>query len=714
LPVDADLLAHLSAETRKARTFEIVRQLFLMGSRHQPVVLAVEDLHWIDPTSEALLASLVDGMAGASILLLATFRPGYRPDWLDKSYATQIALQPLGLDDSRQVVRRVLRDVALPLAREEQLLAKAEGNPFFLEELAHTVRERGEWQPALAVPDTIQAVLAARMDRLPAAERRLLQAAAVIGKDVTAPLLQAIAEQPEAALQRGLAHLQAAEFLYETRFSPEREYTFKHALTQDVAYASLPQGRRRALHARIVAALEALAGEQGAEPVERLAHHALLGEVWDKAVAYGRQAGEKAMARSAHREAVGYFEQALSTLPRLPETRNTLEQAIDLRLAMRSALRPLGDFGRLLACLREAEALAAALDDPRRLGQVSAFLAVQSRFMGAYDQAISAAHRALALATIKGDSVLHALTNQHLGTVYYDQGDYRRAIDCLGQAVRFLDGARRLERFGEVLPPAVYSRAYLAGCHAELGMFPEGLTLGEEGFRIAEAVDHPCSLMYACWGVGLLALCQGHLAKALPLLERTVSLCQGADSPIYFPRMAVTLGTVYSAVGRVADAMPLLTQAMDQAGATGMVGFLALGRLSLAEAQMLAGRLEEAHALAEGTLALAHEHRQRGQVAYALRLLGDIAVRREPPQAEQAEVSYQEALALAAELAMRPLQAHCRRSLGTLYDKTGRQAQARNELSSALALYRAMGMTFWLPETEAALAQVQGEVAPTA
>src|SRR5207253_4225000 len=199
---------------------------------------------------------------------------------------------------------------------------------------------------------TVQAVLAARIDRLPPEEKRLLQTAAIIGTEVPSPLLQAIAEVPEAALHRELAHLQAAEFLYETRLFPEREYTFKHALTHEVAYGSLLQERRRVLHAGIVGALERLAGDRVAEQVERLAHHALRGEVWDKALAYFRQAGEKALARSAHREAVGYLEQALSALPHLSEQRDTREQAIGLRLALRTALRPLGDFGRILASLR--------------------------------------------------------------------------------------------------------------------------------------------------------------------------------------------------------------------------------------------------------------------------------------------------------------------------------------------------------------------------
>ena len=228
--------------------------------------------------------------------------------------------------------------------------------------------------------------------------------------------------------------------------------------------------------------------------------------------------------------------------------------------------------GRILAYLREAEALAEALDDPRRLGQVSLFLSDHFRFMGAYDQAIAAAQRALALATASGDVVLHALANQRLGQAYQAQGDYRRAIDCLGQTVASLDGAQRRERFGQVILPAVLSRAYLAWCHAELGMFAEGRALGEEGLRIAEAVAHPGSLMYAYHGIGLLALRQGDLPRALPLLERAMGICQDADLPLFFPWMAAALGAAYTLAGRVADAVPLLTQAMEQTIATETVG----------------------------------------------------------------------------------------------------------------------------------------------
>jgi len=461
------------------------------------------------------------------------------------------------------------------------------------------------------------------------------------------------------------------------------------------------------LHARIVETLEKIAGDRVVEEVERLAYHALRGEVWDKALAYCRQAGEKVMARSAHREAVRYFEQALGALAHLPEQRDTRKQAIDLRLALVNALYPSGDLGRTLAYLREAEALAAALDDARRLGHVSGFLSSYLCDMGAYDPALAAAQRALALATASGDGHLRARAHYDLGRAYEALGDYRRAIDGFRQTAASITEARRHERFGHATLPAVSSRAWLAGCHAELGAFAEGRALGEEGLCLAEGVAQPGSLMIASRGLGLLLLRQGDLHRALPLLERAVSICQETSLPIFFPRIAAALGAAYTWAGRVADAVPLLTQALEQTTATERGDVQACCLLALGEAHLQAGNLEEAHTLAKRALAFTHTHQERGNQAYALHLLGDIAARREPPERDQAEAHYQQALALAEELDMRPLQAHCHRGLGTLYVTTGQREQARTALSMAIEMYRNMEMTFWLPETEAALAEVE-------
>jgi tetratricopeptide (TPR) repeat protein len=603
---------------------------------------------------------------------------------------------------------------------KQRLIERTQGNPFFVAESVRTLVETqvlvgdqgayrlGKALPTIQVPATVQAVLAARIDRLPLEEKQLLQTAAVIGTQVPLVLLQAIAEVPEEALHLGLAHLQAAEFLYETRLFPEHEYTFKHALTQQVAYETLLQERRRVLHARIVEALEGRVGDGGAEQVERLVQHALRGEVWDKALAYCRQAGEKAMTQSAHREAVGYFEQALSALPHLPETRDRREQAIDLRLALRSALLPSDNSGRMLALLHEAETLITALDDPGRLGQVSQFLAIQFLLIGAYDQAMAAGQRALTLALASRDAVLHALAQQSLGIVCQAQGDYRQAIVYLGQTVTFFTGVEHHERFGQFFLPAVSARAWLTACYAEVGRFTEGKAVGDAGLQIAQESNHLGSLMLASWGMGLLSLRQGDLPSALSLLERAVVLCREASISVWFTLMAAALGAAYTVSGRDAEAAVLLTQALEETGATDMLGFQERSSLPLGEAHAQAGRLDEAHTLAAHALGLARQHQERGQEAYALRLLGDVAVRRQPPENEPAVAHYHQALVLAEALGMRPLAAHCHRGLGTLYGALGRREQACAALATAVELYRAMDMTFWLSQTAAALAQVEG------
>jgi tetratricopeptide (TPR) repeat protein len=326
--------------------------------------------------------------------------------------------------------------------------------------------------------------------------------------------------------------------------------------------------------------------------------------------------------------------------------------------------------------------------------------------MGEHAQAIAAGQRGLALATAGGDVILQALAHQYLGIAYHRQGDNRRAIDCLKQAAAFFDGGRRSERFGQAQMPAVLSRTALAGCHAELGMFAESRALGEEGLRIAEEVNHPASLMEALRVVGRLALLQGDLPTALPLLERALDLCQEADFPAMFPGTAVVLGAAYTLAGRVADAVLLLTQAMEQTAALERVDLPVPCLLSLGEAHLLAGHPEKALALAKQALALTRAHQERSHEAYALRLLGEIAAHRALPDVGEAAAHYRQALALAAELRMRPLVAHCHLGLGVLYQRLGKREPARAALSTAIELLRVMEMTFWLPRAEAALAKV--------
>src|SRR3989454_2849200 len=312
VPVDDPAWQNLDPPQRRQRTLDAVKRLLLRESQVQPLLVVFEDLHWIDGETQALLDNLVESLGSACLLLLVNYRPEYEHRWGSKTAYSQLRLDTLPAASATELLAALLGpDPGLgPLTR---MLVKR-GNPFFLEETVRTLvetgalaGERGAYRltrpvEALQVPTTVQTILAARIDRLPAEEKQLLQAASVIGKHVPYALLAAIAEQPEEALRRGLAHLQEAEFLYETQLFPDLEYTFKHALTHEVAYGSLLQDRRRALHARIAETIEGLHHDRLAEQVDRLAHHALRGEVWDKAVTHLQAAGIRAIERAAYRE----------------------------------------------------------------------------------------------------------------------------------------------------------------------------------------------------------------------------------------------------------------------------------------------------------------------------------------------------------------------------------------------------------------------------
>jgi transcriptional regulator with AAA-type ATPase domain/tetratricopeptide (TPR) repeat protein len=694
----AESLTTLSPETIKVRTFETLHALFLSDNRPEPLVLAVEDLQWIDPASEAYLGSLADRVVGGRILLAATYRPGYRSPWINKSSATQIAIQPLAPQESLSVVRVAFGsdEIADPLAR--LILAKAEGNPFFLEELARAAREQGVESTSLTAPDTVQEVLLARIDRLPPAVTSLLQAAAAIGKDFSFEILRALAGSPDDVIRDGLRHLQGAEFIHQTGSVPEAEYTFRHALTHEVAYEHLTGERRRELHGRILAAIETLYPARLAEHIERLAHHAFHGAVWGKAVTYLRQAGNNAAARSANREAVARFEQALVALAHLPSSREATEQAIDLRFELRNPLHLLAEFGRLFDHLREAQALSEAIDDQWRLGWVVSYLTQTLRLTGAADRAIQSGQRAVAIAEARGDFRLQVATEFHLGSAYEDLGDYRRASEILRRVVERLQGDRVYERFGLSGLPSVVARAHLMCCLAELGEFTEGSERGAEGIRIAEEVHDPHGLVNAEFGAATIRILKGEFHEAIPGLERGLGLCQSSNLLLMFPRVAAALGFVYAQSGRLPEAVPLLERAVEQAASLRLTNMQSTFLTWLGETCLMAGRMEDAVRLTERALDRAREQKEQGHEAHAFRLLGELAARRTPPDFAKSESCYRRAFALAEELGMRPLLARCHLALGRLYRQAGQRASGDQHLALATALFREMDMRVWLEE----------------
>jgi class 3 adenylate cyclase/tetratricopeptide (TPR) repeat protein len=702
----------LPPQRQRQHTFDTLLAWLHAEAQRRPVLVIVEDLHWLDPSTLELLSLLIDQSAQARLCLVLTARPEFHPPWTMMAHLTSLTLRRLTPAQVEHLAMHVAVDKAIPPAVLHEVIRKTDGVPLFVEELLKTVLESGLLQehedryelsgplPPLAIPATLHDALMARLDRL-AAVKVVAQQGAAIGRTFTYELMQAVAQLDAATLQGALVLLVETEVLTQRGLPPQATYTFKHALVQDAAYQSLLRSTRQQYHQQIAQVLEARLPDICETQPELLAHHYTEAGLSAQAIAYWQRAGQRAMARSGYREAVACFEQALVILRRLPEHRDTREQAIDLWLDMRNAFVVLGDQGALLDSLREAEALAKALDDPRRLGRVSLYMTEYFRMEGDYDRAVASGQQALALAESVGDLGMQVVANVYLGIAYYTRGDHPRAMEALRKVVTALAGDLNREHFGMTGFPSVLSRTWLAWCLAEVGAFREAMAHAEAGLRLAEAVDHPFSLVNAYSGIGRVYLYKGVLSQAIPLLARGLALCQTWDIRSWLHTLAGYLGRAYALSGRVAEALPLLEQAVAE-------GDHAMWTAHLSEACLLTGQIAKASTLAGHALALSRDRKERSYQAWALRLLGEIASQSDPPEIESAETHYRQALVLAEELGMRPLVAHCHLGLGTLYAKTGQCEQARTELSTAIEMYRAMEMTFWLPQTEAVLAQVEG------
>jgi len=703
----------LDPPVRRRRTLDAVKRLLLRESQVQPVLVVVEDLHWIDSETKAVLDGLVESLSAARLLLLVNYRPEYPHDWGTYPYYTQLTLDPLPAEGAERLLTALLGSNAdlEPLTR--RLIAQTEGNPFFLEESVRTLvetgaltGERGAYQlarplQAIQVPATVQAVIAARIDRLFATDKALLQMASVLGKDVPMGLLQAIAEVPVDELRAAIGRLLAADFLYEVEFLPDVQYSFKHALTHEVTYGSLLQDRRRTLHVRIVETIERMYLDRLAEHVDRLAHHALRGENWTKAVAYLQQAGAKALARSVHREAVRCFEQALTSLTHLPETRETLEQAIDLRFDLRNALLPLVEWKRIKEYLREAEALARKCNDQRRLASVAGYMSgLHLNTGGSASDVRAFAEEVEALGASLRDVPLQVAGGYYHVWLGALSGDYRGTEHRCRTLIDSLRGDLSRDRFGLVAYPAVVARAFLARALAELGVFEEGREHGQEAVQLAESLDHPFSLIWACMNLGRLEYLRGDFNRAIMPLERAVAVSNEGNIAYLTPLAQAGLGHVYARSGRVEEGVSWLKQALAGYASAG-IGYLhSMSMLQLGEAHLLAGRVKEAWDFGTRAVVLARERGERGHEAWAHHLLGEAESHRSHPDVTAAEAHYAASTALASQLEMRPLVAHCRFSLGKLHGRSD-DRRATEDLTTATNLFREMGMRFWLEQAEA-------------
>jgi len=597
----------------RSNTFEALRHVLLAAARHEPTVLAIEDVHWSDDTSALFLAGLATAAAGSPLMLVTTYRPGTHPPWLDLSYATQLSLPRLGPADSLQVVQSVLESEDISEALGRAILSRGEGNPFFLEELALATTTESDVIDAGSVPHTVEGVLVARMDRLPEVSRRVLQTAAVLGREAPVRLLEAVWAGPGAPHPH-LELLGRDEFLVQTSVGGLDGYRFKHALTHDVAYQSLPAVRRRALHEAAGLYLEEMYAGRIDEAYDLLAHHWARTDDAPRAVGYLRRAAEASFRRYAHQEASAALREAVRHAERLPQAeRDTRMVEVTLRLV--SSMYFLGGMRESQAELARLAPRIDVLDDRRLRGDFHFWVAHTASHLGDHRRSQRAARAALADGERLGDSAAQGRALYILCREGWWTGDFRDGIAHGQSAVPLLEEAGEYWWLG-------HCHFFIAHSLYSLGEFDLALAAASRGGAIGDAVADPRLRSWAAWARGLYEAARGNTQVGLTECTRGYELSPDE------PNTAWALGALGFArreSGDLQEATADLLRAIDLAASTHHPGILGRFQGWLAETLLRAGDHDEARKVASTARATAEETGCKWVAALAHRTLGRIA-----------------------------------------------------------------------------------------
>jgi class 3 adenylate cyclase/tetratricopeptide (TPR) repeat protein len=699
----------LDPAQRRRRIVDGVKALLVRESKRRPVVVVVEDLHWVDSETQALLDKLVDGIRAARVLVLVNYRPEYTPGWTSKSHYRQVHIDPLQAGSAAELLQSLLGHDPTVQPLTPLLIERTEGVPFFMEEcvrmLVETnalVGQRGAYRlvmplATIDVPPTVNAILAARIDRLLPIDKHRLQEASVLGKDFSLPLLVAVADEEEDEVRHSLARLQAADLVHETQLFPDLEYAFTHALTHEVAYGTILHDRRRALHVRALEAIEARYPTRLGEHAEQLADHAVRGEVRDKATAYLHLAGANAWARGAPEEAVECYEGALELLAQLPRTTESIRRSIDIRLSLSPPLSLKGHTSRAIALTEEAARLADELGDQLTLGRIAMRIGAPLWIEGRYAEGIDYAQRALKIAAETGDAALRVGASYMLAVSYSALGRYRAAIELM---VPMVDGPdAEVAKIAVGANVSVYTSAcsWLAAFFGLLGDFTPARRYGERGLAPAKPEPVAEAMLFCLRTIA--PLVQGEFAEAAELADTAVHLCEPANLSVWLSNAYSLRGSTRMWLGRIEEGLSDLEEGARLYETSGAKASLAFFLYRWAEGLLLADRAEAA-GIARRALDLAAAGGERANEASALHVLGQVAAR-ETPDADVAEAHYRRALAMGTEIGLRPLVARCHLNLAELYRRSGKHQRVKEHLALATAMFREMSMRYWLEKAQA-------------
>src|SRR5262249_54043694 len=540
------------------------------------------------------------------VLALVPFRSDFEPPWVGLPNVGTLTLGRLDRNDVESMVARVTGGRVLPAEVTEQIVVKTDGNPLFVEELTKAVLEGGILVedaegyrpdgplPPLAIPETLQDSLMARLDRL-APVREIAQIGAAIGREFSYSLVRALVGSDESALKRGLAQLEQAGLVFRRGEPPDAAvYSFKHALVRDAAYESLLKSRRQQLHGQIARALEERFAAIVASQPEIVAHHFTEAGLVDAAIEYWLKAGAKAYSLYANEDAVRFFERALTLLKKLPETRDNLERAVDIRFQLRNALLPLGETDRILRSLDELDPILACLGDKLRSAQYAAYRCNHHFLIGEQRRAIEFAETAIRLAREHGDRDVLGESLYRLGQSYNALGEYRQAIMLLEQSLEFNADVPRRDRFNQFTVPSVIKRTWLVMALVECGHFDAAMNHAKRALEIAEGAEHPLSEALGWLSIGHVLLRKREIEAAVNALERGRDLCDRWSLQVWRPRLVSDLGVAYARSGRTKEGLELAQEAVSGAELMHLIVDRAGLLVRLGQVLLMAGRIEAA------------------------------------------------------------------------------------------------------------------------